>query len=303
MFNMPETSQSGNTISPRVIHGVIKPYVQHPEGTYAVALRVDESGSLYTTAKGNASSFDMFKYQVGVDKGTYNVKALDNVITLSSDFNSYRRDQFPKFIYNIADDSFHVISGFTGSVIVGGITRSMIDVSTLITTATSESLMIKYNSVENAYDVNANSQLNTQQNPPWMRYTATEALISTTFNMTSSVFQDLGAEIDMKGYNQLGVWLTVDINTSSNVDVRVLHKHTSAGSEEYRDINVQLITPSVSHSRVNLNDYRVGTNTDQLFKMNIDVDATTPYVQLQVKEGTANGDAQIDAAYITKAWV
>ena len=192
MFNMPETSQSGNTISPRVIHGVINPYVQHPEGTYAVALRVDESGSLYTT--GNASSFDMFKYQVGVDKGTYNVKALDNVITLSSDFNSYRRDQFPKSIYNIADDSFHIISGFTGSVIVGSITRSMIDVSTPITTATSESLMIKYNSVKNAYDVNLDSEKNIIQNPEWERYTAPE---SYTELQPNDVTYDEGAVIDV----------------------------------------------------------------------------------------------------------
>ena len=103
----------------------------------------------------------------------------------------------------------------------------------------------------------------------------------------------------MSGYNNLGVWLTVDIGTSTNVQLRILHKHESAGAEEYREI--YLGSPSSNLTTINLNDYEVGTDSDQLFKINIPVSATSPIIQLQVKDD-ADGDGQIDAAYITKAW-
>jgi len=138
------------------------------------------------------------------------------------------------------------------------------------------------------------------QNPPWEHYTGKEALISAAQTLTTSM-ADLGGEIDMRTYNQLGLWLTVDINAANNVEIRLLHKHTSAGSEEYREI--YLGTPGSNITTINLNDYQVGADSDQLIKFNIPVSNTTGVVQIQARMETDGGtDGQIDAAYITKAY-
>ena len=124
------------------------------------------------------------------------------------------------------------------------------------------------------------------------------ALISSAQELDATP-TDMGAEIDMQGCNQLGLWLTVDIGTSTNVTIRILHKHTSAGAEEYREI--YLGSPSANLTTINLNDYQVASDADQNFKINIPVSATTPYIQIQVYDA-ADGDGQIDAAYYTKSY-
>ena len=154
------------------------------------------------------------------------------------------------------------------------------------------------NSQQKAYDSDLDTNKSIEQSPTWARRTDAEAIISAAQELDAS-FTDLGPEIDMSGYNNLGVWLTVDIGTSTNVQLRILHKHESAGAEEYREI--YLGSPSSNLTTINLNDYEVGTDSDQLFKINIPVSATSPIIQLQVKDD-ADGDGQIDAAYITKAW-
>lgn len=139
-----------------------------------------------------------------------------------------------------------------------------------------------------------------EQSQIWMRYTPPVELISSAQTLTTS-FADLGNEIDMRGYNQLGLWLNVDINQASDVEIRILHKHTPAGSEEYREI--YLGTPGSNITIISLNDYQVGADSDQLFKINILVSATSPYIQVQAREATDGGtDADIDTAYVTKAW-
>lgn len=151
---------------------------------------------------------------------------------------------------------------------------------------------------DKAFDADLDSQKNIIQNPIWNRYTDKEALFSTAYELTAS-FADVGGEIDMRGYNQLTLWLTIDIGTSTNPQLRVLFKHTTAGAEEYREI--YLGSPSSNLTAVNLNDYEIDSDADQLFKINIPTSGTVAFVQLQAKDA-ANGDGQIDAAYVTKAW-
>lgn len=139
-----------------------------------------------------------------------------------------------------------------------------------------------------------------EQSPVWSRYTDVVELISSSQTLTTS-FADLGGEIDMRGLDQLGLWLEVDINQAEDVEIRIWHKHTSGGTEEYREI--YLGSPSGNITTINLNDYQVGADSDQFFKINIPVSATSPFIQVQAREATDGGtDADIDTAYITKAW-
>ncbi len=148
-----------------------------------------------------------------------------------------------------------------------------------------------------AYDTSLDSKKTIVQNPAWARYTDKEALFSTAYELTAS-FADVGNEIDVRGYNYLTLWVTIDIGTSVNPQLRILHKHTSAGAEEYREI--YLGSPTSNKTTINLNDYEVGADSDQLFKITLPVTGTA-FVQIQAKDD-ANGDGQIDALYVTKAW-
>lgn len=153
---------------------------------------------------------------------------------------------------------------------------------------------------DKSYDTSLDVVKNIDQAPTWSRYTDKEDLISAAQVLTTS-FADLGAEIDMRGYNQLGLWLTVDINGASNIEVRILHKHTSAGSEEFREI--YLGSPTSNITTINLNDYQFASDADQLTKFNIPVSGTSSFIQVQARMATDGGtDADIDAAAITKAY-
>jgi len=154
------------------------------------------------------------------------------------------------------------------------------------------------NGPSKAYDLSLDSQKTIEQAPVWTRYTDKEDLIASA-QAIENIANNLGAEIDMRGYNKLGLWLTLDINSSTDVKIRILHKHTSGGAEEFREI--YLGSPAANTTTINLNDYEFAADTDQLVKFVIDVDLTTPFVQIQVFDA-ADGTGQIDAAAITKGY-
>ena len=150
---------------------------------------------------------------------------------------------------------------------------------------------------DKAYDKSLDIKKVIEQSPLWERYTDPESLLSSAYEITSS-FADVGNEIDVRGYNYLILWCIIDIGTSTNVKIRILHKHTFAGSEEFREI--YLGTPGSNITSINLNDYEIESDANQLFKLVVPV-IGTHYVQIQAKDDS-DGDGQIDALYVTKAW-
>ena len=154
------------------------------------------------------------------------------------------------------------------------------------------------NSQKKAYDSSLDVNKSSVQNPVYAHTTDAETLVSATpYELTAS-FADVCSEISVDTYNYLTLWFTVDIGTSTNPQIRILHKHESAGSEEYREI--YLDSPASNKTIINLNDYEIGSDADQLFKITLPVTGTK-YVQVQAKDD-ANGDGQIDALYCTKSW-
>jgi hypothetical protein len=131
----------------------------------------------------------------------------------------------------------------------------------------------------------------------WNQYTDAESLASD--HAITDTFTDLGSEIDMRGYNQLGIWMGITIGTSTDVQLRLLHKHEFGGLAEYREINY--VASGSNINLMNLIDYQLGTDASQLFKMNVPLHGTTPYIQLQVKDA-ADGTGVVDTVYITKSW-
>jgi hypothetical protein len=124
-------------------------------------------------------------------------------------------------------------------------------------------------------------------------------LIAAAQNVTTG-WVDLGSEIETFRAQNLGVWLTVDINLATDVRVRALAKHTSAGTEEYL-----LPIRTVSATAVNVaGEYiEFSTDADQLMLLSWELDGLIPFVQLQLQAGTAGATAgQIDAAYYTLSY-
>jgi len=195
-------------------------------------------------------------------------------------------------------------SGDTTTYVAGSNGVSLTISSNVITIAgagtpfvISDAYEIGINAQQKAYDSSLDINKTIDQSPLWSRYTDPETLISAAQELDATP-TDMGSEIDVRGYNYLSVWLTVDIGTSTDVTLRMIHKHTSAGAEEYREI--YLGTPAANITSINLNDYQVATDADQLIKLTLPV-IGTQFVQFQVSDA-ADGDGQIDAAYITKSW-
>lgn len=213
--------------------------------------------------------------------------------------------------FTITDDSQivyikYIPTGGSGSaILVNGAAGVTITESSNVLTvdgagtpfASGDVYEVGINAQTKGYDLSLDSVKVIDQSPPWSRYTDPESVITSAYELTSS-FADVGGEIDVRGYTHLTLWFTVDIGTSTNPQIRVLHKHTSAGSEEYREI--YLGSPSSNITAINLNDYEVNSDSDQLFKITLPVTGTH-FVQVQAKDD-ANGDGQIDALYATKSW-
>jgi hypothetical protein len=122
-------------------------------------------------------------------------------------------------------------------------------------------------------------------------------LISTAKNLAGA-WADLGGEIAVNGFNMIGLWLNVDINSSLDVRVRCLLKHTAAHADEF-----VLPILSTTSSVINVDDeYLELTNdADQTILLSWALDCVAPFVQFQVMAGTVGvTPGQIDDARITK---
>ena len=126
------------------------------------------------------------------------------------------------------------------------------------------------------FDSATNSIKNYDINPLNQQFT-TPVEIVTAQDLTAS-YADFGAEIDMRGYTKLGVYIIKDVNDSENVSLQLLAKHTSDGADEYERFGVaatELWTTSPSDGKV---------------YVEFDV-AGIPFVQLQAIAGTVGATA------------
>jgi len=193
------------------------------------------------------------------------------------------------------DSSGNITSLILTNVTVSSNTITLTDETNFVSGDTVDVVLV---GPDKAYDTSLDINKVIDQSPLWSRYTSADTIISATpYELTAS-FADVGSEIDVRGYNFLTLWVTLDIGTSTDTEIRILHKHESAGSDEYREI--YLGSPAGLVSTVNLNDYQIASDANQLFKLTINV-IGVHYIQIQAKDA-ANGDGQIDYLYVTKSW-
>lgn len=143
------------------------------------------------------------------------------------------------------------------------------------------------NGTTKAYDSSTDANKTISLVNVWNRYTDPEVLV--TAQDLTDAYADFGAEIDMRGYNRLGVYIVTDVNDSETVNLQVLGKHTAAGTDEYT-------IEGISEKAL----WTTGASDAKLY-YEFDV-GTIPFIQLQAKAGTVGttpGDLTI---VIDKKW-
>ncbi len=143
------------------------------------------------------------------------------------------------------------------------------------------------NGTTKAYDLSTDANKTISLVNVWNRYTDPEVLV--TAQDLTDAYADYGSEIDMRGYNRLGVYIITDVNDSQNVKLQVLGKHTPEGTDEY------------TIDGIAEKDLWTTSGTDSKIYYEFDI-KTIPYIQLQAKAGTVGttpGDLSI---VIDKKW-
>ena len=122
-------------------------------------------------------------------------------------------------------------------------------------------------------------------------------LKATAQNFTAS-WVDYGIEISTDGFDNMSIWLDIDINSTVDARVRILAKHTTGGDEYSHPIE------TVSASVISVQDeyFEFETDVDEKRVLLINLDGIIPYVQVQIEAGTVGGTAGkiLDSKYILK---
>jgi len=95
------------------------------------------------------------------------------------------------------------------------------------------------------------------------------------------------------------IYIVIDINDSVNVRLQVLSKHTSAGTDEYKDA---LYTEGSSAIKVEPDYLEFNVDGDDKYKLVYRLNGAD-YVQLRVMAGTVGASAgQIDSCYYKRTF-
>lgn len=151
---------------------------------------------------------------------------------------------------------------------------------------------------EKGYDVTTDTKKVSIQSADWGSKNTSDSpvpLIAAAQTLTTS-FTDFGFEVPTSGYRFFKLWLNIDINQGTGVQIRALEKHTSAGTDEYK-----MRIETVSSTKISIDNEIVEfPNADDLYTLVWDLHNTTPYIQLQMKESVDGGtDSIILSAYYT----
>jgi hypothetical protein len=144
------------------------------------------------------------------------------------------------------------------------------------------------NEQDKAYDPSTNAILTSPIKTEWNQQDDIEPLVSAQALTASDA--DFGAEIDMRGFDTLGIWLTADVNDSLDVVLKALGKHTSAGADEY-DVDGVYTKTLWSATTADFKKY---------YEFNC---GAMTIVQLQAIAGTVGSTAGTLTIGITKRWL
>jgi hypothetical protein len=147
------------------------------------------------------------------------------------------------------------------------------------------------------YDSSTDTEKTTVQNPDYARTTDPEPLIAAAQTLTAS-FADVGYEVSTSGYNWAAIWIKLTVQQATNMQIQVLAKHTSAGTEEYN-----LPIEAVSSGLITISSEVIQfPDANGLYIVKVPLNNVIPYIQIQIKETDNGTDATLDTCYITKGY-
>jgi hypothetical protein len=138
------------------------------------------------------------------------------------------------------------------------------------------------------------------------RVTTPVALIAAAQNYTSGTWADLGPEVNVDGYTQIGLWVSHVNNQNTGTMFRALAKHTSADTNEYTmpptfdniSVTAYSVTSSAGSSYVTLT-----SQVDQKLYIPFEVFNTIPILQFQCQSfSTGSSVGNVASAYLTMGW-
>jgi len=115
----------------------------------------------------------------------------------------------------------------------------------------------------------------------------------------TDTFADLGDEIRTNNFESFGLFLVLDINTSQDVQIRAMAKHTANSADEFA---IPIRTVSSSDVKIQDEVIELNDDVDQKVILQVDTDYIMPYVQIQVRAGTVGGTpGEITSAVIVRS--
>lgn len=222
--------------------------------------------------------------QITINNYTFTPGAAGVGTIVFNDYTSIEKERIC-FISNLENGNEQPIYAFAESGYNCTVAGNVITLEVDTTGMANNQLRIKYIQDDVSQDVDLQAERIVNLTPEWAKYTDPESLIDTQ-DLTDN-FVDFGPEIDMRGYNRLGLFIIGDVNDSQNVDLRILAKHEFNGVDEYSIIN------DLENGEVRLWD---DTSNDIKIYREFEINGA-PILQIQAKAevvGTTPGDLSLD---------
>jgi len=159
---------------------------------------------------------------------------------------------------------------------------------------------------DKAYDTPTAANRTFEIAPLWSKaVSAPISIIAAAQNFTNS-WVDLGPEIATMGYSRIGLWLNVAVNNSTNMRIKCLAKHTSAGSNEYAfPLTLVDVTGTPFFNRVQAEYTQLDNNASQMILLTYQLENLISYCQFQIQVeavGTPTA-AQVLDCVVTYAFI
>ena len=98
----------------------------------------------------------------------------------------------------------------------------------------------------------------------------------------TGAWADMGAVIESKGANSVGIWIDLDINDAKDFRIRALGKMTKDGDEYVFPIR----SISATVVKIEAEYLEFATDADQKVVLEVDLSQLVPFVRFEIMAGT-----------------
>ena len=261
--------------------------VEIKDGTTDQRATVNDNGELKVT--GGASAVSSEYVSPSDFTATYTSSTTITLSSLPISISDSAQIAFVKMV-PASGDAVIYVNGSGGVTLT--VSSNVVTIAGVTTPfASGDVYEVGINAQKKAFDPSTNSDMVSVLNPTYGHYTDAELLVTASdIGAADGVYLDQGAEIDMNGYNVLGVFVKFTVSDSTTNTIKLLTKHTSAGTEEFVMETAGDYIKTLGDANINIY-YEFETNH------------TIPFIQIQSAAAdvdTGGGTEGTLELYITK---